>query len=670
MRRPLQAFVAALALLSCTSAPHTATVIRKQHVARPAGPDGVGPLVAAASPVRAPMLDATRIPVGSSPVRGRADALVTVVVFSDFQCPFCSRVAPTLNALSERYGDDLRIVWKNNPLPFHDNAMPAAEAAMAVYEQGGAVAFWAFHDMLFDNQRSLSRDDLEQYAARVGVDLASFRAALDAHAHRPRIEADMALARALGANGTPSFFINGTAIAGAQPVERFVTTIDAVLARARTVEPRSRAYAAMVADPVASPDPPPAPARRRPAQPDPAQVLRVPVGSSPSLGPASALVTMVVFSDFQCPFCARVEPTLARLRERYGARLRVVWKNEALPFHNNARPAAEAAMEALAQRGSQGFWQMHDLLFENQQNLTREDLEQYATRLELDMTRFRAALDEHTHRASIDADHALAQRLEANGTPHFFINGVRLVGAQPEARFTDAIDAALATTQAFMRAHPGTTRANVYERLMAAADTEVRRAPSAGDDADGDAPDENRVYTLRPAARAPSFGPANARVVIEHFTDFQCPFCARAAPTLAEVRARYGDRVRIVWRDYPLPFHPHAMLAAEAAREAFVQGGAEAYARYRDALFENQQSLAREDLERYAAQLGLDVARFRAALDAHTHQAHVRADVAAADATGAQIGTPAFFVNGRFFAGALPFEEFQRRIDQSLAARR
>ena len=252
-------FVAALALLSCTSVHHPATVIRKQHVARPAAPDGAGPLVAAAAPVRGPMLDATRIPVGASPVRGRADALVTVVVFSDFQCPFCGRVEPTLNALRERYGDDLRIVWKNNPLPFHENAMPAAEAAMAVYEQGGPGAFWAFHDMLFDNPQSLSRDDLEQYAARVGVDLGSFRAALDAHAHRPRIEADMALARQLGVPSPPHLFINGTSLIRTRG-ESLATAVDAVLARARSIEPRIHAYEAMVADPVALPDPPVAPA--------------------------------------------------------------------------------------------------------------------------------------------------------------------------------------------------------------------------------------------------------------------------------------------------------------------------------------------------------------------------------------------------------------------------
>ena len=123
-----------------------------------------------------------------------------------------------------------------------------------------------------------------------------------------------------------------------------------------------------------------------------------------------------------------------------------------------------------------------------------------------------------------------------------------------------------------------------------------------------------------------------------------------------------------MWRDYPLPFHNNAMLAAEAAQEAFAQRGNQGFWRFHDHLFENQQHIERADLERYAQEQGLDMARFRAALDGHTHQARVRDDMAAADASGAQIGTPAFFINGKFFAGALPFEEFQRRIDAALAA--
>ena len=163
------------------------------------------------------MRDAERIPVGESPVRGRADALVTVVVFSDFQCPFCARVLPTLGALAERYGDDVRFVWKNNPLPFHDRARPAAEAAMVVFAKAGAEGFWRFHDALFADRNVLTTEGLEDAAEAVGVPRAVLRRELASGRYAAQVDADMALAQVLGATGTPSFFINGTPLAGARP---------------------------------------------------------------------------------------------------------------------------------------------------------------------------------------------------------------------------------------------------------------------------------------------------------------------------------------------------------------------------------------------------------------------------------------------------------------------
>ncbi len=622
----------------------------------------------------AAMVDAERIPVGNSPSLGPANALVTIVEFSDFQCPFCTRVEETLRQIRTQYGNDVRIVWKNAPLPFHNNAGPAAEAAQEAFAQGGNAKFWQMHDLLYQNQQNLDTATLERLAQQVGLNMARFRTAMTNHTHQAAVERDKTLAQAVGAQGTPNFFINGTQVTGAQPFDRFKTIIDQVLARARTIQPRNRVYANMVADPVPGAEParPSQPDQPAPSEPDPAQVLRVDVGNSPVQGPNTALVTVVIFSDFQCPFCSRVNPTMEALRTRYGQDIRIVWKNEPLPFHDKARPAAELAMEAFAQRGNAGFWQMHGILFEHQTALERTNLDQYAQQAGLNMARYNAAMTAHTHIAAIDADHAQAQRLEANGTPHFFINGRRLVGAQPVEAFTRLIDEVKTKAEEFMRTHPGTTRANLYERMMAAADTTIRRtgggaAPAAAAPA-APAADENRVYTVRPNPRAPSFGPANARVVIEHFSDYQCPFCSRVSSQIAQIRTRYPTQVRFVWRDYPLPFHNNAMLAAEAAQEAFAQRGNQGFWRFHDHLFENQAHIERADLERYAQEQGLDMARFRAALDGHTHQARVRDDMAAADATGAQIGTPAFFINGKFFAGALPFEEFQRRIDAALAA--
>ncbi len=178
----------------------------------------------------APAGDRYELPVPArAPTRGPASATVTIQVFSDFQCPFCSRVRPTLDQITQTYPRDVRIVWRNYPLPFHRDAMPAAEAALEVYEQAGDTAFWRYHDLLFENQRALGEADLVRYAGQIqGVNASQVSAALRDHRHRARVQEDMNAVQSSGMRiGTPSFLINGELVSGAQPFPRFQTAIEA-----------------------------------------------------------------------------------------------------------------------------------------------------------------------------------------------------------------------------------------------------------------------------------------------------------------------------------------------------------------------------------------------------------------------------------------------------------
>ena len=174
------------------------------------------------------------------------------------------------------------------------------------------------------------------------------------------------------------------------------------------------------------------------------------------------------------------------------------------------------------------------------------------------------------------------------------------------------------------------------------------------------------VHRLPAPPDAPALGPADAPVVLQVFSDFQCPFCARVEPTLAALRAHYGERLRVVWRDFPLPGHDHAMPAAEAAREVRVQRGDAAFWRFHDALFEHRGELSTAVFETLAAPLEVDLPRLRAALEDHRHVPAIRADMEAIQGTGVRFGTPAFFINGHFLAGARPVTEFRARIDSLL----
>jgi protein-disulfide isomerase len=162
------------------------------------------------------------------PVRGNAKAPVTVVLFSDFQCPFCARVGPTLDEALRAYGDKVRIVWKHQPLPFHPNALPAAAAAEAAREQG---KFWQMHDRLFAAQRELSPDTYERIAKDIGLDLRKFKSAMESSRPRERIQQDQALAARIGANATPTMFVNGEKVEGAVPFAMLKAVIDRKLGR-------------------------------------------------------------------------------------------------------------------------------------------------------------------------------------------------------------------------------------------------------------------------------------------------------------------------------------------------------------------------------------------------------------------------------------------------------
>jgi len=301
------------------------------------------------------------------------------------------------------------------------------------------------HDKLFANQKALTRPDLDKYAQELGLDMGKFKAALDGNTHQAKITADQAIAKTMGARGTPAFFINGRFLSGAQPFERFKDIIDDEIKRAEKLIksgiPKNKIYAALIKNAKTSAAKPAAkdkPARR---QPDPKAIYKVPVGGSPFKGPKDALITIIEFSDFQCPFCSRVNPSMKKIIETYGRDVRIAFKHNPLPFHKDAPLAAEATIEAQAQGK---FWQMHDKLFENQKALKREDLNGYAKELGLNMGKFKAALDSNKHKSVHEADQKLARSLGASGTPAFFINGRNLRGAQPFEAFKTLIAEALA----------------------------------------------------------------------------------------------------------------------------------------------------------------------------------------------------------------------------------
>jgi protein-disulfide isomerase len=225
----LGASVVAASLLIQSSLDRSTAELSKALVAisqaRPAAP-------AAPSPARAGRPDPNKhyaVNTKGSPRRGPEKAKIAVVEFSDFQCPFCSRVNPTLNQITKEYGDQVAVVFKHLPLRMHSKAPAAHAAAEAAHRQD---KFWEMHDLIFANQREMSPEKYEEYAQQLGLDMDRFRKDVASPAVKKKVDADAAEAARLGVTGTPGFFVNGRFVSGAKPFESFKQLIDEELKKA------------------------------------------------------------------------------------------------------------------------------------------------------------------------------------------------------------------------------------------------------------------------------------------------------------------------------------------------------------------------------------------------------------------------------------------------------
>jgi protein-disulfide isomerase len=279
----------------------------------------------------------------------------------------------------------------------------------------------------------------------------------------------MRQARRLGVTGTPAYFINGRHLSGAKPIEVLREVIDKEIElaagwQAKGVVPE-KIYEHAIAEgyrevQYAKP--------RRGLKPD--LIYPVPVDGSPQRGLATAPVTVVEFTDFECPYCVRGHETLEKMRRRYGDKLRVVYKSFPLSFHGHAFLAARAA---LAAEVDGKFWEFADRLYQTRAKFDEDTLMGIARDLGLNAKKFAARLHSDQFDAKISADQDLGNTLGVRGTPAYFVNGRALDGAVPELEFRLVIQEELERAEAMLRS--GAPAAGLYERLLAPPRQDVSR---------------------------------------------------------------------------------------------------------------------------------------------------------------------------------------------------
>jgi protein-disulfide isomerase len=412
-----------------------------------------------------------KAPLGASPGEGPADAPVTIVYWSDFACGYCYRVQPTLDTLNRMYPGQIR--WVHRTFPLDDDETVGAEASLAAAAQG---QFRPMNDRLYALAGRVDRAAIELIARELGLDMVRFRADLDTRVHRAQIAADKADARALGISGTPTFFVNGRPVHGSQNLKVFVDVVDQELARAATI---SGGYEQIVAAGKLQADSPPEADDRKAFELDPNATYRVGLGlPGHQLGPDTAPVTIVVWSDFQCTFCNRSVPVIEKLHAKYGDDVRIVFRHLAMNFHKHAGLASEAAIAA-ADQGK--FWPYHDQIWAHFGALTRPDLDGFAQAVGLDMPRFRAALDERRYRDLVVQEAATALALGVDGTPTMFVNGQPVVGSRDFDTMDKIVGAHLSRAKQAIAAGlpPGDVYALVMSEALGAERADPSRVPDA-----------------------------------------------------------------------------------------------------------------------------------------------------------------------------------------------
>ncbi len=352
-----------------------------------------------------------KLDLSRAPVRGQAQAPVTIIEFSDLQCPFCASVTPTLRELMKQYPDQVRWVFKSFPLDFHADSPLAHAAALAAERQG---KFWEMHDLIFANQHTIKRDNLLAEARSLNLDMDRFTTDVDSPDIKKQLAVDKREGESLGVNGTPAFFINGTFLSGAMPIEQFQAAINnALVALGKPAVPVAPAAESAIV-------------RKEPEI---------------SFGSPDSPITLAWFSDLQSGLSPKATLLVRKLIDSHPGQIRLVFKNRPLEIHPGAMLLHEAAMAANAQGK---FWQMHDLIIANPQKASRQDMLAYAKRIGLDAELFQRDLDSEKYRSLIEADLQEAQRRAVLGSPVFFLNSARIDGLQNEKLYRDIIDDQLA----------------------------------------------------------------------------------------------------------------------------------------------------------------------------------------------------------------------------------
>ena len=625
-------------------------------------------------PVHAAPMDAREVPT-----LGPVTAKVTIIQIADFQCLFSALAFVTMDQLRQVYGDNLRFVFVNLPISSHR----AAVAAMAAHQQG---KFWEMYAKLFQRSGALSDVDYAQWAKALNLDTAQFAKDVADPQTAARVDRDVAVAAALDVRATPGFFVNGVFVLGAESLDKFKNVIDAQLWKAdrllqagATLGADLHAKALRANNPAQADDilrlvfghdapppkvPPPEPIEGTRAD---TTVWQVPVrGDEPSVGPGNALVTLVAFVDYQCPFSAKYDAELLAFQKAHKRQVRLVFKNLPMSYHRDARGAAEVAMCAHAQ-GKYPAVAHH--MYTHRAELGAATLQRAVVALGVAPDRLAACLKDGTVTKAIETDEEEAEKAQVTGTTTLFFQGRKLT----KDRSTDTLKAMLheelRKAEALVR--QGVSAKQVYARTVGNGKV-VMPAPLL-----------KAAVALLHNEGAATLGDPKAETQVTVFLDLQSPDSRQLLPLVHELQKRMNGKIRVAVRHFPLsdqcnPYvprdmHPAACLAAKWCLAAEAQGKfwplvtrvAEDYA----LMMPNEGDMAgrllaqHTKLAAWALEVGMNATHAADSVARGQFARQITADVDDAHDAGVT-NSSTLFVDGRLYTGPRTAEALEKTIEQ------
>ena len=600
--------------------------------------------------------DIYKVDPGTSVFRGPQDAPVTIINFSDFQCPFSKRNVDMMEGVLKRYNGKVRYVFKHFPLSFHKWAKPASLAAIAAQNQG---KFWEYYAKLYSDVKNINEETIVAYAKDLKLDMDKFNADRTSAETAAKIQADIAQGTLFGVRGTPTLFVNGVRIVGANNAK-----LEDAIVKQLVVGEQLKAkgvkdpYSEIVKNGRTKFIPP---KREPPAVSQDVCKVEIPA-HAPIWGAEDALVTIVLFDDFECPFCSRLYNTYEQLKKDYDGKIRIAFVNLPLGFHKKAREAAYAGVAAHRQGK---FWEVYSFLFTRQKEWNKTEnfkewLESQKAELPVDWEQFKKDMESKNTEDIVAEDLKTANSIGLRGTPASFINGRFISGALPIESFKKVIDEELQKAEGKGLKGDALYREIIKDGKPAVAKVNGNRA---------DKEDPNKVYDVKLSGKEAVKGAKDPKVTIIEFSDFQCPFCSKAFTTVENVAGKYKNDVKIVYKNLPLVnFHKEAKPAALVAHAVKNLYGDEKFFELASILYAKQNEWKNNSEEKFAAyvkEIGADWEKVKAEAAKPETEAAVSEDIREAGSHNLR-AVPAFFVNGKKVGGAKPAEFFENMIDSMI----